>query len=62
MDARPLDVLADDLPAHDMLGDDLLHALRVYPIIQSGRTSRAWEGRKPTAERGGWFCGEDLSH
>jgi hypothetical protein len=49
MNARSLDVLADDLSTHHMVGDHVLHALRAHVIIQSGRTSRAWEGRKPAA-------------
>ena len=48
MDARSLDVLADDLPTHDVLGDDVGGALWIDPIIQSGRAARAWQGRKPT--------------
>src|SRR5678815_5232703 len=62
VDARSLDVLAYDLPSHNMLADDTLHALRVHPIIQSGRTSRARDGRKPTTECRPRFCGEELSH
>lgn len=62
MDARSFDVLADDLPAHHMVGDDVGCALRIDPIIQSGRTTRAREGRKPTPQRWHWCGGEDLSH
>src|SRR5512140_182325 len=62
MDAGSLDVLADDLSAHHVFDDDVLHALRIHPIIQSGHPSGARESRKPTAQRGRRFRGEDLSH
>jgi hypothetical protein len=62
MDARSFDVLADDLRAHHMLGDDVRYALRIHPIIQSGRTARAREGRKPAPQQWHRFGGEDLSH
>src|SRR5689334_9897179 len=62
MNARSLDVLADDPPADHVLGDDMRGALGIYAIIQSGRTSRARESRKPAAERWHRICGEDLSH
>ena len=60
MDARALYVLANDLPAYDMLADDPLHACRIDPIIQSCSSARARGGRKPTSECRG--SGEDLSH
>ncbi len=62
MDARPLDIRSDDLPTHDVLGDDVGRALWIDPIIQSGRASRAWQGRKPAAEHRRRLTGEDLSH
>ena len=62
--ARSLDVLADDLPAHHVFHDHVLHTLGVHTIIQSCHASRAREGGKPAADhaaRSIGFCG-DLSH
>ena len=62
MDARSFDVRADDLPAHHMVGDHVLNALSVHVIIQSSRTARTRESRKPAPQRDPGLCGEDLSY
>jgi hypothetical protein len=62
MDARPLDVLPDDLPTHDVRGDDVRGALWIDAIIQSGRAPRARQGRKPAPQHRRRLTGEDLSH
>jgi len=62
MDARSLDVLADNLPALHVLHDHLLHPPWLHPIIQSRRAAWPWEGRKPTAGEPAWWGGEDLPH
>src|ERR1041384_4077315 len=62
MNARSLDVLADNLPAHHMAGDHTLRTFGIHPIIQSGRTARTRERRKPAAQRGHWCGRKDLPH
>jgi hypothetical protein len=62
MDARSLDVLADDLPPHHMLGDDMHDTLSIHPIIQSGRAARTGQRGKPATERWHHIAGEDFSH
>jgi len=62
VNTRSFDVLADDLSAHDMLGDEVRDALGIHPIIQSGRTSRSRQGGKPAPEHARRIRGEDLSH
>jgi hypothetical protein len=56
-DARPLDELANDLAGVDMLYDDTLHTLWVYPIIQRSHATRARQGRKASPQ-----CGCRLIH
>ncbi|HET9621376.1 MAG TPA: hypothetical protein VFP84_08430 [Kofleriaceae bacterium] len=60
MNAGPLDEVPDDLPLPHVLRDDVLGTLRIDVIIQSGRTPRARDRRKPAAERGHRLRGEDL--
>jgi hypothetical protein len=62
MDAGPLDVLANDLSPHHMLGDDVYYALTIHPIIQSGGAPRARERGKAGAQRWHRLAGEDLSY
>ena len=60
MDARPLDELADDASAENMLNDHAFHSRGVDPIIQSCSPPRGWHGRE-SAEPG-WLLSLDLSH
>jgi hypothetical protein len=50
--ARSLDEVANDVASYNMLYDNTFHARSVHSIIQSCRASRAWHGRKPTADLG----------
>src|ERR1041385_5941512 len=61
MNARPLDVLANDPATHHMLCDDMCDALSIHSIIQSRRAARARERGEPGSERRRRL-GEDLSH
>lgn len=59
-DARPLDELAHDLTANDVLCNHTLDAARVHPIIQCCHAARAREGRKPGSQAR--LCiGDDLA-
>ena len=60
-DARPLDELANDLPANNVLSNDTLDAPRVHPIIQRCHPARARQGRKPGSEAR-LRIGDDLAH
>src|SRR5262245_248780 len=62
MDARSLDVLAHDLPAQHMLGNDMRRALSIHMIIQGGCTSRTRQRSKPGAQRRRRLGAEDLSY
>lgn len=62
MDARSLDVRADDLPADHVTRDDVLYALRVHSIVQSGRTSGTGESGQAAPKLRRRLLGEDLSH
>ena len=62
MNARSLDVVPNDVPLVDVVGDDTLDACRVHPTIQSRRTPRAGDRRKPATERRHRRRGEDLPH
>src|SRR5690349_19807842 len=62
MDARSLDVLAYDLAAQHVLGNDMRDTLSIHVIIQGGRTPRARQRRKAGAQRGRRLAAEDLSY